>query len=108
MTQQPDGSLARWVVARQLTYAQVIEEEAEPTRDHRPSVRQCFDSRGLRDKLQDWAALARARPMDALVLPFIDRYPPMVTWTYDDSADWSAMRWPRALQRWHEKRGTSE
>lgn len=67
----------------------------------RPSVSGKFDSRSCLHKLFDWGVLCCMAPLAAARLPFIDRYPPMIWWDYDDSDDWSAKRWARALEiRW--------
>ena len=92
---QPDGSTFHFSGYRQATIRQAIELEAEPNHRWRPSWG--MDERTSGEKLREWLQMLKTQPTDALTLVRINRHPPMVSWHYDDSDDWSGKRWRRAL-----------
>lgn len=92
---QPNGSSFHFSGYRQATIRQVIELEANPNRERRPSCG--MDERTRGEKLREWLQLLTTQPTDALALLRINRHPPMVSWHYDDSDDWGGKRWHRAL-----------
>ena len=85
---------------RQATVAEAIAMEAKERISERVSFTHRFDDRNFSEKLADWFRLLSSRPSDAFALLAMhrnERYPPMITFEYDDSWDWAQCRWQRSL-----------
>ncbi len=93
--EQPNGGIAHYSGTRDATIRQAIELEAGEYHSRRPS--RWLDARTPEEKRREWVRMLLTNLRDALTLLRIDRYPPMVTWDYDDSDDWPGKRWRRAL-----------